>query len=192
MHTAVLLVGLLWTAQVPPAPDYATLYDQGVSFAAFLEQAKARREEWRTRYRDAVASADLITQMRALPERRRLLVVALDRCNDSANTIPYLARLVDASPERLEMRVVNSTIGRAVMEAHRTPDGRAATPTVVVLSEDGRLLGAWTERPSTLQTWVLEQLKIDPQADVHDHINAWYAQDAGKATMAEIAAIVAR
>lgn len=192
MHTAVLLVGLLWTAQAPPAPDYATLYDQGVSFAAFLDQAKARREEWRTRYRDAVASADLITQMRALPERRRLLVVALDRCNDSANTIPYLARLVDAAPERLEMRVVNSTIGRAVMEAHRTPDGRAATPTVVVLSEDGRLLGAWTERPSTLQTWVLEQLKIDPQADVHDHINAWYAQDAGKATMAEIAAIVAR
>ncbi len=43
------------------------------------------------------------------------------------------------------------------MEAHRTPDGRAATPTVAVLDEEGRLLGAWVERPSALQAWYLEQ-----------------------------------
>jgi hypothetical protein len=137
-------------------------------------------------------SADLITRMRALPERRRILVVASDYCLDSANTIPYIARLVDGAPERLALRVVDPTRGRAVMDAHRTPDGRAATPTVAILDDDARLLGAWVERPSSTQTWFLEQQKVMMQKPLHDQLGAWYAADAGKTTVAEIADLLSR
>jgi len=105
--------------------NYAGLYATGTTFAEFLENARARRDEWRAHYNDATVTADLITRMRALPERRRILVVTADYCLDSANTIPYLARLVDGAPERLEMRVTDTARGKPVMEAHRTPDGRA-------------------------------------------------------------------
>src|SRR3954468_17220904 len=85
--------------------DYGGLYARAITFAEFLENARARRDEWRAHYNDATVSADLITRMRALPNKRRILVVAEDWCPDSANTVPYVARLVDGAPERLEMRV---------------------------------------------------------------------------------------
>jgi hypothetical protein len=172
--------------------DYSRLYADGITFAAFLENARARRDEWRAHYNDATVSPDLITRMRALPEKRRLLIVTEDWCSDSANTVPYIARLVDGAPERLEMRVVNSQVGKAVMDAHRTPDGRTATPTVVVLGADGRVIGAWTERPSSAQTWFLEKQNTTMQKPLHDELIDWYAMDAGKTTVSEIADILSR
>jgi hypothetical protein len=172
--------------------DYQGLYAKGITFAEFLENARARRDEWRAHYNDATVIPDLITRMRALPEKRRLLIVSEDWCSDSANTVPYIARLVDGAPERLEMRVVNSQLGKAVMEAHRTPDGRAATPTVVVLDADGRVIGAWTERPSSTQTWFLEKQNTIMQKLLHDELIDWYAKDAGKTTVSEIADILSR
>jgi hypothetical protein len=172
--------------------DYAGLYAKGKTFAEFLENARARRDEWRAHYNDATVTPDLVTRMRALPDKRRLLIVAEDWCSDSANTVPYIVRLVDGAPERLELRVIDSERGRPVMEAHRTPDGRAATPVVVILAEDGRVLGAWTERPSSTQTWFLEKQKTTMQKPLHDELHDWYVKDAGKTTMAEIADILSR
>jgi hypothetical protein len=172
--------------------DYAALYTQGITFADFLQQARARRDEWRANYNAATVSPDLMTRMRALPERRRILVVAEDYCLDSANTIPYIARLVDGAPERLELRMLDATRGEPIMQAHRTPDGRAATPTVVILGGDGRFRAAWTERPSSTQAWFLEQQKVMMQEPLHDQLEAWYATDAGRTTVAEIADLLSR
>jgi Thioredoxin len=172
--------------------NYAAFYAQGIPFPEFLDNVRARREEWLARYDDAAVSADLITRMRALPERRRILAVAADYCVDSANTIPYIARLVDGVPERLQLRMLDTTRGRPIMEAHRTPDGRAATPTIAILDENGRLLATWVERPSTTQSWFLEQQKTTTQAPLHAQLEAWYAADDGKTTMAEIADLLSR
>lgn len=192
LATAVLAAGVTVGASPLQDVDYAGLYAKGVTFAEFLENARARRDQWRAHYNDATVTPDLITRMRALPGKRRLLVVAEDWCSDSVNTIPYIVRLVDGAPERLELRLIDSERGKAVMEAHRTPDGRAATPVVVVLAEDGRILGAWTERPSSTQTWFLEKQKTTMQKPLHDELKDWYAKDAGKTTVAEIAEIVSR
>jgi len=172
--------------------DYPALYGQGITFADFLEKARARRDEWRAHYNDATVSPALMTRMHALPARRHLLVVAEDWCADSANTVPYIARLIDGAPERLDMRVVNREVGKAVMEAYRTPDGRTATPTIVALGEDWRVLGTFTERPAATQAWFLEKQKTTMQKPLHDELLEWYANDAGKTTVSEIADLVER
>ena len=172
--------------------DYQAVYAQGTTFADFLEKARAHREEWRANYNDATVSASLITRMRALPAKRHLLVVAEDWCSDSLNTVPYIARLVDGGAERLDIRIVNREIGNAVMEAHRTPDGRTATPTIAILGEDWHLLAAWTERPSSVQAWFLEKQKTTMHKPLHDELLAWYENDAGKTTVLEIAGLLER
>jgi hypothetical protein len=172
--------------------DYQTLYAQAGTFADFLEKANAHRDEWRATYNDATVGPALITRMRALPEKRHLLVVAEDWCLDSLNTVPYIARLVDGGPERLDMRVINREIGKAVMEAHRTPDGRTATPTISILAEDWHFIASWTERPSSIQSWFLEKQKTTMQKPLHDELLAWYAKDAGKTTVVEIADLLER
>ncbi len=184
--------GTLPAARRVQAIDFQELYAAGITFADFLENARARRDEWRARYNDATVSPDLMTRMRELPGKRRLLVVAEDWCSDSANTIPYVARLVDGAPERLEMRVIDSQRGKPVMEAFRTPDGRAATPVIVVLDEHGRVVGKWTERPSSTQAWFLEKQKTTMQKPLHDELIEWYRKDAGKTTVGEIADILGR
>jgi len=172
--------------------DYHALYGQGITFADFLEKARARREEWRAHYNDATVTPALITRMRALPTKRHLLVVAEDWCSDSVNTVPYIARLIDGAPERLDMRLVNRETGKEVMEAYKTPDGRTATPTVVVLGEDWHVIGTLTERPASVETWFLEKQKTTMQKPLHDELMAWYEKDAGKTTVNEIADLVER
>jgi hypothetical protein len=193
--TALCATGMS-VAQQPAELDYSEHYANGITFAAFLDKAESRRDQWHANYNDAAVTADMVTRIRALPGRRRLLVVAEDWCGDSVNTIPYLARLIDAAPERLQLRLIDSKAGRALLEAHRTPDGRAATPTVIVLDEDGRVLGAWTERPAALRAWVAEQKaaagNARPSRALHDRTMKWYADDAGQSTVADIAEILAR
>src|SRR5690606_6199648 len=112
-------------ASVSPRPPSAS----GRSFAAFLEAATNRREQWVANHeRGAAIDATLVARARAVAGRWRLLVVAIDSCSDSVSTIAYLAPLVDAV-EGLEMRIVLPEEGKWLQEAHRTPDGRAATPT---------------------------------------------------------------
>src|SRR5205809_1072867 len=65
---ALLTVSVPALLQARPAapPDYPALYNNGITFADFLEFARAKRDEWRQRYKDASVTPDLITRMRAL------------------------------------------------------------------------------------------------------------------------------
>lgn len=172
--------------------DYAALWDSATPFSTFLENVKARQEQWRSRFANAAIDADALNDARALPGRRRMLVVAEDRCSDSAWAVPYLAKLAAAAPEQLELRVISATAGEAIQAAHLTPDDRKATPTVAVLDEHSRFIGAWVERPSELQKNYLEKKPSVSRQDLYDYVNDWYSKDAGRTTIREILAIMRR
>ena len=161
------------------------LYKQGITFDVFLDQAVKRREMWLNNYAKGGVPDDLLRRARAIPGTWRLLVVAVDSCSDSANTIPYLAHLVSAV-DGLEMRIIDSDVGRPVMEAHRTPDGRAATPTVVLLDRDYEEVGCFIERPEELQDWALTGGKELEHEEYMEQKFAWYDKDLGRQTMLEV------
>ena len=64
--------------------------------------------------------------------------------------------------------------GRAIMEAHRTPDGRAATPTVILLTEGFAEAGCFVERPRQLQDWFLEHEHTLEEEELYRQKYAWY------------------
>ena len=181
---------------VAPAPSLApdstlaALYASGVDYAAFLGATAARRAQWLANSGAARIPADVLTTARGLMGRWRLLVVAVDSCSDSVNTIPYLAALVAQVPG-LEMRVVLPGPGKPVMEAHRTPDGRPATPTVVVLDAAGREAGCWVERPAALQSDALVARRDGRYDAFQSGKQAWYDADAGASTVREVVAVLA-
>jgi hypothetical protein len=182
----------LVTLPVTQSPDYAGVYARGMPYAAFLEGVTARADDWRRNSSAAVVEGAASDQVGRLAAKRKLLVITEASCSDSVGTVPYLARLVELAPGRLEMRLVNSKVGRAVMEAHRTPDGRAATPTVIVLDEDGGFVGAWVERPAELQKWHIEQQATASSRQLLPQKMKWYADDAGRSTIAEVLALATR
>lgn len=194
-----------------PDPDYKALYESGIDFDTFMEQATARRALWERNQSFGELPADLISRaqraMSAWNNARAggaggagaraengagpvyLLAVAVDACSDSVNTIPYLARLA-AAVDGLELRIITPAAGREIMEAHRTPDGRAATPTVVVLDSGFREIGVFVERPAPLQEWATTDGADLASREFVAAKGDWYDADAGRTTIQEVVAIM--
>ena len=169
-----------------PADSLAALHSRGRTYAAFLASAERRKEMWQSNTAWGKVNADLLARGRALKGPVRLLVVLEDGCSDSANTIPYLATFADSLGGILDIRLVNSTEGKWVMERHRTADGRAATPTVVLLDADGNDVGCWVERPLALAKWMNDNRSKLSQSELMDGKYAWYNNDRGAETVREI------
>jgi hypothetical protein len=185
-----------------PAPSAATvvalaradsaleaLYNQGVPFSEFLENARARRDQWKRNYADARVPDDALGLAIATPGRWRLLVIAVDGCSDSVNTIPILAML-DSLVSTIDLRIITPDVGRGLQEARRTPDGRAATPTVILIDEHGADAGCFIERPSELVRKGAEARASGTYDVFLTGKQAWYTADAGHSTVREVVALM--
>lgn len=187
MTALLLALALVASSQASQAPaaDVA-LFDRGVTWEAFLEAADARVETWKNNAGRARPAKELVDRLKAVSDDLRLLVVAVPACSDSVHTVPYVAAL--AKEAGVPLRIVDSTVGKSVMESFRTPDGRAATATVALLRGD-RIVGAWVERPVALQSWLLGPASSLPQAERMDRKFGWYEWDRGESTIAELVAL---
>ena len=91
-----------------------------------------------------------------------------------------LVRLANGSTE---MRLINATVGKEVMETHRTPDGRGATPTVILLDAEFNERGCWVERPATLVDLMKNGTDFEGKM-------AWYDKDNGASSLEEIVQVI--
>ncbi len=185
-----LLSGSVACTHAQEPIDYQALYQKGRGYPEFLGAAKARKELWDKNQARAVVADDVLARARVMGGKLRLLVVAIDGCSDSASIIPHIAKLAQLSG--IELRIVAPDDGgRAVMEAHRTPDGRAATPTIVLLNAAYQKVGVFVERPSTLHTWYEDRKKTGiEQSALTEQKLEWYARDAGHTTLLELVALM--
>jgi|GEM_PF-1439951 len=176
----------------PPPSDPALVWSEAVAWVP--GEAGLLGDDWAyaTEASDSLPQ-DLVervaTAVAAVEGDVRVLAVTRDACIDSAHTIPYLAALANAV-SGLELRVAHPRLGGALMEAHRTPDGRAATPTVLFLDEAGEVRGCWLERPASLQTWYLENPDELGRVEKFATKTEWYEADRGAHTLSEVALVL--
>jgi hypothetical protein len=168
-----------------PNDSLGELHRGGRTWAEFFEAAKARKDTWRENFERGAPDSALAVRAQAVPGSWKLLAVAEDWCGDSANTVPYLARLAELVPG-LELRIVDSKKGRWVMEQHRTDDGRAATPTILLLDANDAVVGTFVERPAPLRAWVAEHKPKLSDDDFQAQKTKWYREDRGYHTVLEI------
>ncbi len=170
--------------------EYRDLYAGGQTFDAFLADAVRRKELWDGNWEaSAQIDAEVIARARAVGGNWHILAVAIDSCSDSVNTIPYLARLA-AMVEGVELRVIDPETGRGIMEAHPTPDGRPSTPTVLLLDADFEKKGCFIERPTPLQTRILENPEGLSSSEIYQWKMGWYEEDSGAETVREFVEIM--
>jgi len=167
-----------------------SLWERGKPFQEFLAATDARRDTWHGNYAWGRLADDVTRRLADLTGTWRLLVIAESGCGDSANTIPYLAILADSAAGRLEIRVIDSKIGQGVMEAHRTADGRAATPTVILLDSAWHNAGCWVERPSNLAVWFEAAKARLGYREALEEKYRWYDRDRGGSTHREILSMI--
>ena len=173
----------------PVADSLATLYTRGQTWDAFYDGVDRRRELWVQNRVHAKVPEDLAARAQMVGGPWRVLVITEPGCSDSANSIPFIAKLVEGTPG-LELRLVNATAGRPWLEAHRSPDGRAATPTVLVLDEEFRIRGCWIEQPVALQAFWLPVVARGTMSEEVGAKMAWYATDEGRETLREFVEVL--
>ena len=181
-----LVAVLAQLAACSPA-DAEALFRNGKTWEQFLSGVSAQREMWLKTESVASAPPEFIERASAAAGGLSIVVVAEDWCPDSAFTVPYVARL--AGSAGVPLRVVDSTAGAALTAAHRTPDGRTATPTIV-LFRNGRDSGAWVERPAELQNMFLSMSTNPENAKRFSQRRTWYESDRGLSALREIVALI--
>ena len=165
-----------------------TTFERGQRWTEFYSGVNRRRELWERNWANARIPDSVVTRARNAGAWR-ILAITEPGCSDSANSLPYIARLVESVPA-LDLRLVNSSVGKPWMEAYRTPDGRAATPTLLVLDEQFRVRGCWVEQPKALQDfWLPIVARNETGARFEDKM-AWYAKDAGREILRELVEVL--
>jgi hypothetical protein len=184
MVVVVSLVLLVWQAAGGGTGNLAT---QGRSWEQFLQGVRMQRDLWlRTEARVSIAP-ELVARVERARRGLQLIVVAEDWCPDSAYTVPYVARL--ATLAGVPLSLVDRTAGEAWLRAHRTGDGRTATPTIVLL-RDGVDVGAWVERPAVLQDMFRSIGDSPAAASQFARRGEWYEADHGTTALGEIVTLI--
>jgi hypothetical protein len=193
---AALLLGCVLAlggarAEAARTDHAARLFERGLTWDQFLGGAKAQRDAWLKTAATAAnsPSPELIARFRRVAAQLRMVIVAEDWCPDSVNVVPYIAALATAAA--VPLRIIGRTAGQPLMDTHRTPDGRSATPTVVLLRGDDDI-GAWVERPAVIQQWFLSMTTDPENARRFAERQSWYDADRGRTVLGEVIAIAER
>jgi Thioredoxin len=187
-HSAAPLLPLLPLPSrvVPTDSTLGTLFAKGQTFAEFVNKAVARRDGWLRLQAEAMVRPELLERARAVGGTWQLLVVAIDACGDSMNSVPYAARLADSVPG-LSLRIVlPANGGRAVQESHRSLDGRTATPTLVLLDASGNDVGCIVELPAPLRRWTDKARATVSSDSMHTYRDSFYGKDRGVSITTEL------
>ena len=188
MVPLTLILTLLAAPGAQAQGDLTTLFNQGQEWTTWLAGVSTQRTTWETVVKQANPPEAMVERLRAAGTGLKLLRVAEAACSDSMQSVPHIAAL--AARAGIELRIVGKDAATAAIDGHRTPDGRTATPTMILM-RDGKDAGAWVERPEALQTWFISQKGIRRQ-ELLARKTSWYQWDRGTSTLAEIVALAER
>ena len=164
--------------------DFRKLWNQALPFDPFVASCKAEHcGLWQGVYNLARIPE---WAREAVPQgvQRKLLVIAEDWCGDASNTVPIIAKFVDAVPG-LELRVIQRDTYPEVMDQYLT-NGSRSIPIVIALDENLEEVGHWGPRPTELQGWVMANRSSMPKAELYPQVRKWYAKDRGETTLKEV------
>ena len=178
---------LLSQAASSSAVEPEQLFQNGQTWEQFFGSIARQRELWQATDAAVSVPPEFIERVKGASQGLRILVVAEDWCPDSALAVPHVARM--ASAAGVPLRVVDRAAGETLMAGHRTPDGRTATPTIVLL-RNGIDAGAWVERPAELQSMFLSMSTNPENAKRFSQRRTWYESDGGLSTLREIVALI--
>ncbi len=181
-------------ASLPPstsqeADSLRQVYEAALTWEAFFAQAEDRRELWIEHSDNATPHGELVERAEAAGGSWHILAIAVAGCSDSVGTLPYVASLAGALPS-LGFRIADPEAGRPWMEAFRTPDGRAATPTILLLDEEYELRGCWVEMPASVWEFWQPALERGEAAEMLDQKMAWYLEDRGREALTDLIEIL--
>jgi hypothetical protein len=173
-------------------------YLEGLTYDEYRTRIQKHDGLWNGVYDHFEIPEDAIARLAELPGRRYLLVLAEDWCGDAASLVPIIAKLADAAPDTVEVRVLSRDENLDIMDRYLSRGGRSI-PIAIVFDEDMQELGWWGPRPAPAQALFRKKIRefkagalTDKSVDVYRPVLRWYREDRGRHTIDELLTILER
>ncbi len=173
-------------------------FETGYTYDEFRKTVGKHEGLWNGVYEHLKLPEDVRRRLEELPSHRYVLVLAEDWCGDAASLVPVLARMADAAPEKVTLRIFRRDENLDIMDRHLTHGGRSI-PVAIVFDESMNPLGWWGPRPAPAQAMFRERIRElqagrlkDKMEDVYKPLLRWYREDRGRHTMDEFLMVLER
>ena len=124
-------------------------------------------------------SERLRTLLQAIEEPQLWMVLTEPWCGDSAQNLPYIARLAACNPN-LDLRILLRDENLDIME-HYLTDGKRGIPKLVAFDREGHELFQWGPRPKPAMDLFLRNRKAGlSKPAIMEKLHLWYARDRGQ------------
>ena len=129
-------------------------------------------------------SPELSTLLNALNFKLYWVVISEDWCGDSAQVLPYIAKIADSS-DAIELRIISRDQHPEVMNQYLT-DGKKSIPKLIAFDENGTELFSWGPRPREAAELVKQVIANGgKKEDMYQQLHTWYARNRGRAVETE-------
>lgn len=154
---------------------------------AMLHYTKMNLQRMKRVEKTTVLNELLLQTLSTRKGKYQFLVISEGWCGDAAQIVPVIEKIVSATPDKFDMRLVLRDQNLPLIDAHLTNGGRAI-PVLLVLDEKGEVvLPKWGPRPQVLQDlmadWKKENLEMEIIAE---RLHSWYAKDKTQAIQQEL------
>lgn len=150
-----------------------------------LNEQRMRRVE-----KTYTVSSALAATIRELPAQTWIVISEL-WCGDSAQNIPFIARMADMNPD-ITLRFLLRDKNLDVMDNYLT-DGKRQIPKLIAFDEDGAEIFRWGPRPREAQALFdrrkAEGISLD---QVKQELHLWYGRNRGVALEKEFCQLLSR
>ncbi len=136
-------------------------------------------------------SEELAVEIKNIKEKQLWMVITEDWCGDSAQNLPYLARMAEISPN-IDFRIILRDSNPEIIDLYLT-NGTRSIPKLVAFDMGGNELFNWGPRPKAahdlIHQWKSEGI-VKPE--LYEKLHLWYGRNRGKDIEAEMTEILSK
>jgi hypothetical protein len=155
-----------------------------------LKYAKLSEQRMHRWDKTGIILPETVETINHLQKQYILLVITEGWCGDSAQTLPFINKIAESSPN-MTLRILLRDEHLDLIDQYLTNGGRSI-PKLLLLNKDTlQVLNTWGPRPIPAQQIVLDWKQN--QNMTHDEamqlVHTWYAKDQGKTFQQELLAL---
>lgn len=125
-------------------------------------------------------SDELQSVLDNLEEPQTWMVLTENWCGDSAQILPYIAKIAEAS-DKIVLRILYRDDNLEIMDEYLTDGKSRSIPKLVAFDKEGNELFQWGPRPVEAQIFVKDALaKGREKQKVYQELHLWYSRYGAK------------
>lgn len=131
-------------------------------------------------YRTYTVSDELKNYILKLRSPLTWMVITEDWCGDSAQNLPYIAKIAETNP-LIELRLILRDSNLDIMDLYLTDGKSRSIPKLVAFDKEGKEVFNWGSRPKRAQEKVEEGKRIGLTKNEYlANLHSWYAENKGR------------